>query len=890
MSFIKDNCNSETKYIPEYKTSLTKSENLKLNLCEVFLKLFPSKYSSKTSRKHQVVYEITINAIISCQIVALFWYDNMPITNWNTYSPFWEFFSYANVDNFCSEFGIFNICFITISSLLFFSGFLLFLIMLMKSLNKKMPKAFKRIFTRITSLVSTLFLLPTLNILLIIFKYSSTDQQEMREYKDMDENYLNYGSFWGYVSIFLLIYVILLAILYELCTCDMQHTRYHKNIKARSNSKLDLWNIFFMTILKILHVLFDSDYIAYYYSILLVFSIYLIIKTMKYLPYYDVVENSIIICKFSFISTVLFSFLLGYYMGDAGIITILSIFLTPLVMFIILKYLNNSHLKMNNRETYSSNQYSFEHTLRHILLDKGNENTVFVINKFSDCYEKQLNFKKNKLFAVWEINFCLKVIKDEGLARLKSVKLSHLESSLEGIFQESKIKHILRSKNSKINSEITYFEYLSGLENVKIEDEEICTCILDLWTEILGQSPNMEKVFNKVTRISLLADSIKKSYESLIAKNKFRGVFDLYVSFLDSVLCDSNYASQVYKKSLSIPTFKSGISMEKRLNDYDESVGIILISASNSSFGSISFINEKACSFLKITSLAAIGIDFSSFIPSPYSLLHNEKMKIFCVNCHSTILNKPSVLFLQNLDGTLIECSMQVKLTEFQNDAYFIVSFVPIYLERELILLSELGEVFGYSGRIPSILGVDHQVKGLFMSDLVVGLYVNLMPLFEIWKIEILNKKIGFIHGTKKIKSTTLHYLIVITDENCFNIWEKKESIEQLEYFNKLQIAKVQECTVDNLVANKASRIHIKFEKDVTEINELKFRSTNIPDLQMSENDEKSMSNKSKSSISLSLFKKHRNLHVELGNNFLNQTQNAIRILKWVLFFSVFFT
>ncbi|CAG9330803.1 unnamed protein product [Blepharisma stoltei] len=756
--------------------------DIKTQLITFFSKSFGRKYSSRLNLKGQMISEIVLNSVVTMQMISIFWYPTMPITNWSSWATLWKILRYVRIDAFCDYFGMIEYCFIGASSIV---GSCVIFIVLTSIIywHSKKSLGFLNVIVRKGVIgITNLGCIPIQILCCVVFKYSTFNASKVQEYENYDLHKLDLGVAGSIFSFLTLVLLIILAYLVELFGTDIRHSVVGKNIMAKPNSNLDLTLITLSTIQVLFYVFLDEQYVIYYQLIFLFITIAICYRWINAVPYYSSYENIIKICRISCKSIVLIVFLLGYAMDNSLVVSILSIVITPLAMAAISMKLYRRCDLLSPRKFFFLSQMEFEQSIRHLLVSENTENKDKVLNLFSECY-KPRSFRKNKLLSIWEANYCLFILKDPRLARVKLTKSAFTKPCLEGDIQEDKIYQKLDKKKSDL-PEVEYLDYLSSLESTKDKDEEMCYILLDLWNEIASRSPRISKLTNMFIKVNDLTKTLKSSYESLASKNKRSDVFDLYGTFLENILGDYEGGEIVLKKKVKIGSLDMMIGYQKKLEDYDETLSIILISASFDSFGVISYINSKAAQNLKTQKSDAIGINFSSFIPKPYCNDHNENMRKLYMNCTNTILDKPKDFFLQDQEGHLFECNILFKFTNFNSNPYIIATLRPGNKLRQIILVSEEGDIYSFSALIPHVLSIEEQnLRGSNIMKYFPSLVVKDMPPFEPQFLKFRGKLLGIIHSIKKVKSTTIHLLLVINDKKEIKKWREGQAEEQVEYF-----------------------------------------------------------------------------------------------------------
>ncbi|CAG9317059.1 unnamed protein product [Blepharisma stoltei] len=195
-------------------------------------------------------------------------------------------------------------------------------------------------------------------------------------------------------------------------------------------------------------------------------------------------------------------------------------------------------------------------------------------------------------------------------------------------------------------------------------------------------------------------------------------------------------------------------------------------------------LNEKASRLLKTSIGNIIGTSLLNFIPQPFDVCHLKSIKDFVFNSSTIDLVSHKYLFFQNVEGHLVECNFLIKLTAFHNCAYFLISFEQRKTSREIAIISDEGLITGHSELFPFYIGSESKsLKGQNLSTVVPVLEINKMQDYEPWILPFNDGELAFIHKIREIKSTAIHELIIIHDQQEIKNWKEGIDQDQLAYF-----------------------------------------------------------------------------------------------------------
>ncbi|CAG9322468.1 unnamed protein product [Blepharisma stoltei] len=761
----------------------------KIHIFKLFRKIFKSEYSKGFSMNTQLLVEIFINTLLSFQMIALAWYPDMDISEWNRYTSFWKFVSCFNLINVCSFFGIMDLCFYFIASILMLCFGALLLMLVNEFTELKIPKLLVKILRILFLVWTTLLYVPSLIELSIVFKYSTFNYDKVCElYGSHDPSLLAYGVLGTLVSPILIFFLIFLAFFQELFTADTRHGLWRKILTVRAHSSVDVKLLIFKTAMSISYVSFGNTEPIRFLVTFTIASFWIFLEFLRKWPYYNKFENCIKSCEMFSVCLSLFSVMLGKAMDNAGIIFMLNFFMQPISAiivswFLITKIANKKHSVVND-----SNQYEFERSIRHLLCNKELEDKAQVINYFSGCYTNK-TIIKDKLLVIWEVNFCSFSLKNQKLARIKLTKKKSIVPTLEGTIQELKAIKII-DKRDYSSTDSLYIEYLEELKNTKAHDFEVCCTLLDLGSELSASIPQYKKIHFLAIKSCTLLLELKDFYGKLIAKHKHLELYDLYITFLQNILGEFDQASSMSRLKASINHQLSFTTIyDSNISSFEDS-GILLVSANENSFGTIAYINSKASQLLKGTISDLVGTDLHDYIPSVFSIDHYFIMKKFFIEYIDKEIAHQGQFFIQNSLGYLVECRFRISLSAFHNNAYFLVSISPITTCRQLALISEEGVIYNCTEIFSHYIGASTtNIKNLCISDFIPHLDISEMKPFEPLIIKKNEKNLAIVHTVKELRTKTIHMLLIIHDEKEINLWKVGKDISQIEYFKKIELS-----------------------------------------------------------------------------------------------------
>ncbi|CAG9317120.1 unnamed protein product [Blepharisma stoltei] len=847
--------------------------------------LFKIKYHIKTKPRVQMLYEVIINSVMTLQLTTLVWYPDLGIEGWASYKIFWKWLGIVSYDQVCASWNIMGFCFygtlvllaICIGSFWIFGTYIYF---------KKEPPVFLAGFPqKIAFFLTSVCLIPSTMISLMVLRYSFIPKEGVEEYDGFSSGgTINFGIPGAIFSIICIISLVVISVFSELFTCDIKHSHSNTNLKARSSAALDFQRRWFYVFMCFAYTIFSDSNIIIHHIISAMYSIYLFIKSIVVLQYYNVFENSIQACEQASISMTLLIFIFGQIMDNAMITVFFTLFLQPLVLFFTFTITKKNYQNLPEIGTTNiRNQFDFERKFRHLLIDNSQENKEKVLNLFKEYWNLSLVLK-DKIFIIWEFYYCL-YLKDERLARIKLSKISSVNSSIEGDIQVWRIFKWLAKSKYKPFPDVNYLQYLKELGSVKKFDEELCLVLVELQAEFSLRSPRIDKLIKLVNKTSTSIKETSERYKSLIEKHKNFESYDLYASFLDNITGNHEEANLINRKKNNIS--HSQKYDDNRLEKYGKGVGVILVSCAAESFGSIVYLNEKAATTLK-TSISTIhGSSIMTFIPPPYDISHEKLMKKFIFDCISTQVSCHQDLVFQCTDGFLLECDTLIKLSAFHNSAYFLISFKPKKTSRHIALVSDEGFIISHSISFPYYFSNEKSLRNRLILEIIPD-FPNLKQ--DIPSVFSYNgKEIGLVSIKREIKLKTLNYLLVIHDSDELVKWKLTgdKEIQEIDHTSKIPDEMDLSISKEFKKSDKELKLpEMAISRRMVKLSSIlphKLDSVNVIDNEEIKEEGKAVSNESSKHSSTT----SSSINSRFSKKLLLESKSKIRVLQWVLFFGM---
>ncbi|CAG9317119.1 unnamed protein product [Blepharisma stoltei] len=754
-----------------------------------FGQLFKAKYSHKVKFRTQLFYEILINFIIILQLSPLWWSPSMKASGWSSYIDFWQDIAYVSYDEVCAYYSIMNFCLYgtiiligsCIGSFAIF-GFYIYW-------GKEIPMILSILPRKIAMLITNVLVIPSTMIFAMLIKYSVAKYSKIQEYAgDISASVYEYGYLGVFIGLFFLSCLIFVTLFSESFSCDMKHSHSKKNIKARSCASFDLWRRWFYMSMSILYIIFgNSEHSLAYQIVIFLEALYFFYICVQSGQYFNIIENSIQACKLAIIASILLFFIFAQIMDSALIITYFTLFIEPIVIYLTARIIHKKYQNMSNNKNLPRNQYEFERKYRHLLIDKSICEKSEVLHLFLKFW-RESQFTKDKLFVIWEFNFCLDIMNDERLARIKLSKIANAKPSFEGDIQEWRLFNWLVRKKHISFPDTSYLEYLKEFSRTRSQDEELCMILSELQAEFSLKVPRIQKLVNLARRSAQHILYVSDGYKNLIEKYKKLESYEIYSSYLSDILSDQEEAKFIIRKKNGINFFNVH-SEDKGLESYGKDLATILVSCSDESFGSIVYINEKAAQLLKASIGNIMGSSIMNYIPQPYDKMHENFMRNFILECSSIELSSHSKLFFQSHAGFIVESSFLIKLTAFHNCSYFLISFKPRTNIREIALVSNEGYIIAHSEMFSFYLTNEVKIiKNKNLSEVLPLGDIEKMKDFEPWLLPYKDRELILLKIKKAIKNSSLNIIILIHDANEIKKWKEGEPHDILTHLKSFQM------------------------------------------------------------------------------------------------------
>ncbi|CAG9311209.1 unnamed protein product [Blepharisma stoltei] len=695
---------------------IKKEKSILNSIFELYYKLYHSKLIEEKSLLIQKVVESIESAIWCSQIASLLWIPHLPIANWDKNMEIWEIFGYSRLDNICSEMDL-SIDFLYLSISITFTLFLSIIVLVFiiyRSFN--IPRLVFDIFKWIFNLWIIIIFIPSTVIYSIFLKNNIFEQKVISEYKNNNESEkFEISLAWQILIILAMIINFLMISSYAEFSGEIRHSVNQKNIKARAHSKIEMHKAIFTYFSAIVYVLFDEDSMIYFQLIEMIVAIFITIEIIILLPYFSYYCNLMLILQFFTVAFISFGFILGHWIDNSLFIILFTIFVWPPsilhAIHVSWKYQKNLNWKLPVGLIGIKSKYQLEKILRHSMCISDSEHKTQIIYLFEKFFIENI-LLRDKLQSIWISNYCLYTLKDENLAKIKLCKSKKIpEWNMETNFQEYLCDKNI--KNSPLSESSQYIDYFQQLIMIKKKDFKLCIKLLKFYEEITSYKPDLKRLSKSLDWVDKRIKFLDNHYTELTTQYFYSKEFlDLYASFSKDIIFDLEKSNFLESKLKSADLNMLG-SYSKILSSFNETNGIFIISAEEDSFGTILFSNSVAKSITQ--SLVTIdGCNIMDIIPSYYREKMKEELNNILHYSSTEEIDLREGLFLNFHSNFIVECIGKVCITSIDNFFIFMLIFKQKETKNEIALISENGEICGYTKNFPKAVKISSEILAGF--------------------------------------------------------------------------------------------------------------------------------------------------------------------------------
>jgi hypothetical protein len=551
-------------------------------------------------------------------------------------------------------------------------------------------------------------LLPTLSILLAEIKGASPVTQIL-------DGQLNSAPWRQSIAGWLVGVLILMAVSNKLFSSEVRHDFTNFDFRARSTAKFDLlYRMMIVSPVICSYAIDEWPMLQYFF----IFGLAMISAScfVVWQPYFNTKANFIYVMSSVAMAWWSVSFILAFSLNIAEVSVALAVFITPLLFVTV-------HAVVEKRATQvASMALELLDTESMLNCELGLRTLIF--NQAPDILETFNNLKLKKSLAsqkmlyVWETHFCLGILENDRLARIKFAgRIQVASGGLEADFHEFALSQEF-SLSEFIHEDIAFLRFQSMLETAKRTDEQICNLLYQYWTNFQGLS-----ISRIARRIKSVHDKLKllHSQYSMLLKEFPRSstVKELYGSFLNDIGnnqakgTDLLFEAEVERRNLK--ECKSN-----NLSFFDDVNGVMVISGSASSLGMITYCNVEAAEILGYSVGMLKGSQVDIIIPPPFTAAHHKHMRSFLGNCSNTDLGHAATLLFLKKNKFLVECYSLLKCSVLLSHPCFILLLKQKTSSKQVAILNSEGTIECHTELFPMFVGsLDTSISDIFIEQFI---------------------------------------------------------------------------------------------------------------------------------------------------------------------------
>jgi len=521
----------------------------------------------------------------------------------------------------------------------------------------------------------------------------------------------------------------------------LQNSKQHHTAKA--HSKVEVLGILCQTTAAISHFyLHPTSFLLHYCLCAILFGL-MFFQYCYYLPFYALSMNWLNALSYFVGAWGSVALIISYIVKSAAsgfvLTVLLPVAISPVLWDLIARrvlYIKRVYIGsfINLRNCYLG-----ELCIRFQVTDYLKQNSAKFDAQMAEFYNRSLAplfnrhtaaFPLHMFPSLWEFAYIYSVVHDTNIARVKLTKSAQCQFDLEGQFNQYRFQQLLTEDVKQASEEATYVSFRIQFDAAKKADEESCVLQSRFWSELTAEHPQPK-------RAEALAYQVNASLQhsrTLLAKlvqsyPKSHIALQLYGTYLTEVLNDTEHGRELINRSMYEESELNARKQQSqsKVSYFDDSNGILLISGSAKTIGTITYINEQAAEILSVPQRLAVDMNICTFVPacicSPKQ--HDLALLHYLKYCTGDILHTPLGFFFQDFSEFMIEVRVQMKPTSLDLRPYFLVAMrreSPIY--REMCLIDSHGIVQTHSRGFPVLVGYCDSpmlCKGLAAEAMLTG-------------------------------------------------------------------------------------------------------------------------------------------------------------------------
>lgn len=749
---------------------------------------------NSTSFRASRLYFLLLYMILYCQFSSLQWRPGMTVYGWSSYASYWQVLSFSRIDTLIYKLNAQFPAYLLLSSTIYITFAHLLIIFGFALKKKTPPKIICLSAGKLLKLESTFLLIPILTFYSILLSQSINYSQFYENDKKLQLDFIYIVN--TCICIILHLFHVIIT---EYMSVELRHSYSHKIFEAKASCATDIKRVISRVIIIQLYSYFSLDSIAWLHILCCAVCGWLGSMYVIYVPYYNRAPNFITFTKICCEFVTSLSFLIAEYLDSSAFLLLFNIFVVPLIGYLSIEIFEWRFKKLENIEFEKIDNYLILELFLRNELSKS-EGNLEVIEKFT-------RFSTNKtrdlgLIAIWECNYCIYSIKDFRLAYIKLAKVSKTGFSVETSFQEYKCFKYLKDNSFDLLEDLNFLNYIFKLTRAKQADRMIAKLYVQFLTEIVSSDPSILVLENFMSGIYRELKSLKRSYESLCTKYpKGNECRKLWTTFNEDIF--------EYADPLSISRLKFNQTdkiLIKVINYFDESNGIMLVSAEKETSGTILYVNDQFARLVEGSVHTLTGTQLNNFIPIPYSNDHNFLLIDYANRCKTSAVEFPSSLFLLTERGFLVECYLSISCASLSCHTFYLVLTKKITINRQIAIVNEEGLIYDHSENLKFFIKSERAIyRKSFIQEYLTNLDMKSLQASVPHEYKDNLHNFFIIKTIKVIGKSSITILNFVKDE---------QGLTEFVELEKTEIVEENDLTLFNTIKNNIEKGKVRFDRE----------------------------------------------------------------------------
>lgn len=759
---------------------------VKLGLYAVYFKLYEKKIEHFNDRfLVKTRFNFSISTVYqTAQALSFLLLGRTEVKNYNSFALLWNIISFVRADILMANFGALNqFLLITIVMISLQTVWLTF--NFVNSIKQRRKNEFKLImpnFARFLMIFSNnIMFLPHISVLLACANGKSPVSQINNA--ELNLNFLN-----QFFSGLFYVLLIVLACLNDLLSSEVRHDVESSDFNARNSAVFELGYRGILVCLVMSNYILNNLLPIYQFTAILFLALAIAYNFYEWFPYFHMRANVIRILSCCSIAWWCIAYIIAFTFDESGITVLLTVFITPLIL-VSVKFLVERRGRDIEKSVFKhlENQKSIlkcELYLRQLILNK----SPGVLEAFNKLKMK-IEITSEKMLYIWEAQYCLGVLEDIHLARIKFAQVLMCSNSFEADFQEFCLNQELQ-KSKLTQDDTAYLSFKKDLDKVKSVDEKLCKLLYKFWTNF--QIFSLSRMRKHIVLLHHYFSKCHQMYSTL--RSDFPNntlVKELYGGFLNDISNSIDKGSALLNKAESERRIFQQNLKTDQLDYFDDYNGIMIVSGDPNNLGRIVYTNIEAAEILGYSPSALKDLTIDVVIPQPYARTHLKLMRGFLANCSSAELNHPRIIFFINKCKFLVQCYSLMKCSALLTHPCFIILLRQMPSSSQIAMLNDQGVILSHTELFPMFLGNLESVLTGYSIEKFVPNFTwakDCLPLYTPFEIEETNRKVMI--GSLQVCSQLIPIVFAFSEGEAIR-WEDSSSLANIHDYHRSYEGKV---------------------------------------------------------------------------------------------------